>query len=235
MEIHNLMEDLVLSTVDELFDAQAQGTTGGWCTCRQCRMDVACFVLNRLKPEYVLSGRGVAYSEQDYQEKLQRVADVVSLVKEGWARINAAPRPNHTRDGDATSSAGCDGTFDGPVFNLRPIMGRLFNGLTFEPISSVEVSLNDEHGLVRMMDSNWLNPYPLVSNTGGTFTFWPFPVGASSIGETRAFSFTINASPAGFEPLSHYVEFTVQAEARPICQLSMQTVHRLPDLYVFQA
>ncbi len=235
MEIHNLMEDLVLSTVDELFDAQAQGTTGSWCTCRQCRMDVACFVLNRLKPEYVLSGRGVAYSEQDYQEKLQRGADVVSLVKEGWARINAAPRPNHTRDGDASGSAGCDGSFDGPVFNLRPIMGRLFNGLTFEPISSVEVSLNDDHGLVRMMDSNWLNPYPLVSNTGGTFTFWPFPVGASSIGETRAFSFTINASPAGFEPLSHYVEFTVQSEARAICQLSMQTVHRLPDLYVFQA
>jgi len=235
MDIHNLMEDLVLSTVDELFDAQALGTTGTWCTCRQCRMDVACFVLNRLKPEYVLSGRGVAYSEQDYQEKLQRGADVVSLVKEGWARINAAPRPNHTRAGDGSGSAGCDDSFDGPVFNLRPIMGRLFNGLTFEPISSVEVSLNDEHGLVRMMDSNWLNPYPLVSNTSGTFTFWPFPVGASSIGETRTFSFTIDASPAGFEPLSHYVEFTVQAEARPICQLSMQTVHRLPDLYVFQA
>jgi competence protein ComFB len=235
MEIHNLMEDLVTSTVDELFDAEAKGNTSGWCTCKQCRMDVACFVLNRLKPEYVLSGRGVAYSEQDYQEKLQRGADVASLVKEGWARINAAPRPNHMHTGGTLSAAGCEDSFDGPVFNLRPIMGRLFNGLTFEPISSIEVALNDERGLVRMMDSNWLNPYPLVSNTGGTFTFWPFPVSASSVGETRSFSFTISASPAGFEPLSHFVEYTVQAEFRSICQLSMQTVHRLQDLYVFPA
>lgn len=235
MEIHNLMEDLVISTVDELFDAQMQGATGLWCTCRQCRMDVACYVLNRLKPEYVLSGRGVAYSEQDYQEKLQRGADVVSLVKEGWARINAAPRPNHTHTGAPPVETGCEEAFQGPVFNLRPMMGRLFNGLTFEPVTSVEVSLSDEHGLVRMMDSNWLNPYPLVSNTGGTFTFWPLPVGAGAVGETRSFSFTINAAPAGFEPLAHFVEFTVQAEARPICQLSLQTVHRLPDLYVFPA
>ena len=66
MDIHNLMEDIVLDTVNELFDAKVQGASSVWCTCRQCRMDVACFVLNRLKPEYVLSGRGGAYSEIDY-------------------------------------------------------------------------------------------------------------------------------------------------------------------------
>ena len=229
MDIHNLMEDLVVKTVDELFDAEAKGSTGTWCTCRQCRMDVACFVLNRLKPEYVLSGRGVAYSETDYGEKLQRGADVASLVKEGWAKINAAPRPNHSgRSGDE-----CRDVPAGPVFNIRPIMGRLFNGATFEPLIDAKVSLIDENGLVKMMDSNWTNPYPLAKNTVGTFTFWPFPVPSGAPGERRTFAFTITAHPEGFEELSHYIELEAVSEAAPICQFSMQSVHRLQDLYVF--
>ncbi|MBN2875315.1 MAG: late competence development ComFB family protein [Spirochaetales bacterium] len=229
MEIHNLIEDLVIKTVDELFDAQADGATKSWCTCKQCRMDVACYVLNRLKPEYVLSGRGVAYSELDYGEKLQRGADVVSLVREGWAKINAAPRPNHAhRSGDESRELPT-----GPVFNLLPIMGRLFNGETFEPIVDAQVSLVGDSGLVRMMDSNWSNPYTLVKNTNGTFTFWPYPVSSEAVGEVKRFSFTITAHPAGYEEMSHYMEFEITAEATPVWQISMQTVHRLPDLYIF--
>jgi len=229
MDIHNLMEDFVIETVDELFDAEAKGSTGQWCTCKQCRMDVSCYVLNRLKPEYVLSGRGVAYSETDYGEKLQRGADVASLVKEGWARINAAPRPNHDRE--RTDERRDVPT--GPVFNVRPIMGRLFNGATFEPIVDARVSLIDDSGIVRMMDSNWTNPYPLAKNTNGMFTFWPFPVPCKKAGERRRFAYTITASPEGFEELSHYIEFEVVSEAAAICQFSMQTAHRLQDLYVF--
>lgn len=229
MEIHNLMEDLVIKTVNELFDTEAKGVSSGWCTCRQCRMDVACFVLNRLKPEYVLSSRGLAYSETDYGEKLQRVADVVSMVKEGWARINSTPRPNHS----ARFGEDCRDVPSGPVFNLRPIMGRLFNGATFEPLADTKVSLLDQHGLVKMMDDNWSNPYPLAKNTSGTFTFWPFPVSCKKVGERRTFSFTVTAHPDGFEELSHYIELDVLAEAVPICQFSMQSVHRLQDLYVF--
>jgi len=229
MEIHNLMEDLVTKTVNELFDAEAKGASGGYCTCRQCRMDVACYVLNRLKPEYVLSSRGVAYSETDYGEKLQRVADVASLVKEGWTKINAAPRPNHD------VSAASDGrlTLAGPVFNIRPVMGRLFNGETFEPIVDAEVSLEDEGGLVRMMDSNWTNPYPLARNTNGMFTFWPCPVPCPEAGERRRFSFSIRTAPEGFDELSHYFEVELVSEAQPVLQFSMQAAHRLQDLYVF--
>ncbi|GAB1457218.1 MAG: late competence development ComFB family protein [Spirochaetia bacterium] len=229
MEIHNLMEDLVTKTVDELFDAGAQGATGSWCVCKQCRMDVACYVLNRLKPEYVLSGRGVAYVETDYGEKLQRGADVASLVKEGWARINATPRPHH----DLHQSDLCKDMAPGPVFNIRPIMGRLFNGATFEPIVDANISLSSESGLVKMMDSNWTNPYPLAKNTNGTFTFWPYPVPSKKVGERRVFSFTITTASEGFDELRHFLELEIVSEAVAVCQFSMQSVHRLPDLYVF--
>ncbi len=171
----------------------------------------------------------MAYSETDYAENRQRGADIASLVKEGWARINAAPRPHHAmRSGDA-----CHDVPAGPVFNVRPIMGRLFNGATFEPIVDAMVSLLDESGLVKMMDSNWTNPYPLARNTNGTFTFWPFPVPSAAVGERRRFSFTITTHPEGFEALSHYVELDLVSEAVAVCQFSMQSVHRLQDLYVF--
>ena len=163
MEIHNLMEDMVTQTVDELFDAGSKGEADGWCTCRQCRLDVACYALNRLKPEYVLSGRGVAYADLDYNEKLQRTADVVTYVREGWRRINASPRPNHA----VFASGDCTALPPGPVYNFRPIVGRLFNGSSFEPIVDARVSLLDENGLVRMMDTTWFNPYDLVRNTNG--------------------------------------------------------------------
>jgi len=230
MEIHNLMEDMVKSTVDELFDAGRPGDSS-WCTCQQCRMDVACYVLNRMKPEYVVSSRGLAHAEQDYNEKLQRLADVVSLVREGWARINASKRPHFEHKSRITPVT----LPEGPVYNFPPIMGRLFDGGNFAPIEDLIVSLLDEKGnVVAMMDANWQNPSPLVKNTAGTFIFWPFPVKASDIRKERLFTFRV-VVPASerYDELSHYIELRFVAQERAQDQFSMQEVYRLPDLYLF--
>lgn len=229
MEIHNLMEDLVLDTVNELFDSKEKGSAGSWCTCGQCRQDVACFVLNRLKPEYVVSGRGVAYVEQDYGEKLQKIADVVSLVREGWSKVNASKRPNHPH----TLAADEQTRIAGPVFNLPPIMGRLFNGSNFEPISNITIKLYDGDTLVPMMDSNWQNPCSIVEHTAGTFIFWPHPVPCTVLGESRLFSYEIRAEIPGFEDLNHFVELEVVSSATACLQFSMHAMHHLADLIVF--
>ncbi len=229
MEIHNLMEDLVLDTVNELFDSKEKGSAGSWCTCGQCRQDVACFVLNRLKPEYVVSGRGVAYVEQDYGEKLQKIADVVSMVREGWSKVNASKRPNHPH----TPLADGQTRIAGPVFNVPPIMGRVFNGSNFEPISNITISLHDGDNPVQMMDSNWQNPCTIVEHTAGTFIFWPLPVPCTTLGESRMFSYEIRAVIPGFEDLNHFVELEVPASATACQQFSMHAVHHLADLIVF--
>lgn len=229
MEIHNLMEDLVLDTVDELFDSKDKGSAGSWCTCGQCRQDVACFVLNRLRPEYVVSGRGVAYVEQDYGEKLQKIADVVSMVREGWSKVNASKRPHHPH---STSNAERI-RIEGPVFNLPPIMGRVFNGSNFEPISNITVKLYEGETLVPMMDSNWQNPCMIVENTAGTFIFWPRPVQCSVPGESRVFSYEVRAEIPGFEDKNHFIELEVVSAPAACLQFSMHAVHHLADLLVF--
>lgn len=229
MEIHNLMEDLVKSTVDELFDTN-RPEQASWCTCQQCRLDVACYVLNRMKPEYVLSSRGLAHSEQDYNEKLQRIADVVTLVREGWAKINATPRPHfdHTRSAVAVQLPA------GPVYNFPPIMGRLFDGVNFSPLADLSVCLTDNQGrLVPMMDANWQNPYPLVKNLAGTFIFWPYPVEGEGGKAERLFTFKVSAACEGYDGLEHFIELRVPLQEKVQDQFSMQAIHRLPDMYLF--
>lgn len=229
MDIHNLMEDLVKATVNELFDAEERGATGSWCTCRQCRMDVACYVLNRIRPEYVVSSRGIAYTEQDYGEKLQKTADVVSMAREGWARINATKRPGHDHTGRELEAAAPEG----PVFNVPPLMGRVFNVSNFEPVSGVTVSLYNQDELLPMIDANWQNPYSIVKNTAGTFIFWPRPRQAPSVGQALTLALRLHMSLAGFEDLDHYLELKLVSEAKSHTQFSMQSVYRLPDLYMF--
>jgi len=229
MEIHNLMEDLVKSTVNELFDAEEKGKSS-WCTCYQCRMDVACYVLNRMKVEYVVSSRGLVHAEQDYNEKLQRIADVVSLVREGWSKINATKRPHFEH---SNKQIGVQ-VPAGPVYNIPPIMGRLFHGLDFSPMQDVDVSLIDADGsLVAMMDPNWQNPCTLVKNTAGTFIFWPFPLVAKAGAGEKLFSFGIVIKKAGFDDLTRFIEFRLACAGSAQDQFSLEEVHHLPDLYLF--
>jgi competence protein ComFB len=228
MEIHNSMEDVVFRVIDELFKAGPTDESQKMCTCEQCRMQVACFVLNRLTPEYTLSGRGIAYSEADYQEKLQKHADIVSLVKKGWVKINAVPRPNHL-----LGHQGEQEEIEGPVFNFKPIMGRLFDGVSFKPVENAFIELYEGGTLVTMMDINWTNPYHLVKSNNGIFTFWPMPIKTDKAGEKRNFTLKIHAKSEGFEDITRYMEFDLTSEETPMYYLSKEEIIRLPDIYIF--
>jgi competence protein ComFB len=229
MEIHNLMEDIVLKTVNELFD-QEEGTKRlGYCTCYQCRMDTSFYVLNRTKAEYVISGRGVAYAESDYMDKLQRNADLYTLIREGWTRINQTKRP-HFVHGSGKERPGYPLP---PVFNFPPIIGRLFKSSNFEPLVDIQVSLFHEGKLMEMIDPNWQNPYEVVSNTAGTFIFWPYPETSERSGEEKVFEFEIRAKVEGFEDFQHFFEIKLVAEETLISEFSNERSYKLPDLCIF--
>ena len=77
MDIRNIMEDAVKVLVEELFEREDREKRLGYCTCDQCKLDVQCYVLNRVKPEYIVSSRGLAYSEKEGLDKVQRRADLI--------------------------------------------------------------------------------------------------------------------------------------------------------------
>lgn len=227
MRVHNLVKDLVIQRAEEMFSRQAELEAKGLCASADCLLDVVCYVLNRVPPEYVVSGRGVAHSETgEYNQKLQRLADITRLIHEGMEVVTRNRRPR--------GSGSFEHDREGIFFNFPSIIGRLFNGVTFEPIAGVSVSLKDEQGsLVRVIDPNWQNPYAMVPNTAGTFLFWPHPVRAEEENLERRFLFTLAVDDEQYEPFRY--AFPLEVSSRPQFMDFVNTTasHRLKDLYLF--
>jgi competence protein ComFB len=229
MDIRNIMEDAVKVLVEELFEREDREKRLGFCTCDQCKLDVACYVLNRVKPEYIVSSRGLAYSEKEGLDKVQRQADLISLVKEGWGKVSHSPRPTSDHVGGRKE----DLEREGPIFNFPTIMGRVFDGRTFAPLGEGAVRLFAEGVEAEMVDPNWQNPFVLAGATGGTYIFWPSPIAASAQEGERKFVFEIKVEVPGFDLVSHYVEIDLSPERSMRMDFSLQRVHKVPDIYLF--
>jgi competence protein ComFB len=229
MEIHNTTEDLVFAKVEAIFDSiTREGNPENFCLCYQCRMDTACYVLNRVEPRYIVSNRGVARIEQENLQRQQKDADIAALVYEGLKRINHNQRPNAIHQDGAAPAA-----VNTPVFNIPTIVGRLFSGTNFAPMSNVKVELHRNGELVSMKDNNWQNPYVLVANTEGTFTFWPNSVPAETAGLRKIFEYSIKIEAPGLETLNHFFKIPVNSEIQSAAAYSMGRTFKLPDLYMF--
>jgi competence protein ComFB len=229
MDIRNIMEDSVKAMVGELFEREDREKRLGYCTCDQCKLDVACYVLNRVKPEYIVSSRGLAYSEKEGLDKVQRRADLISFVKEGWGKVSHAPRPTSDHVGGNPMKI----ELEGPVFNFPTIMGRVFDGRTFAPLGEGDVRLLSEGIEADMVDPNWQNPFVLAGATGGTYIFWPRSMLASTEEGERKVSFEIKVEVPGLEGLSHYIEIATVPERSARLDFSLQRVFKVPDLYLF--
>jgi competence protein ComFB len=229
MEIRNIMEDSVKVLVEELFEREDREKMLGFCTCDQCKLDVECYALNRVKPEYIVSSRGLAYSEKEGLEKVQRQADLISLVKEGWGKVSHSPRPTS----DHIAGKPLDASQSGPFYNFPTLMGRVFDGRTFAPLGEGAVRLIFEAAEAEMVDPNWQNPFVLAGATGGTFIFWPRPQQASRGDGEKNFVFEVKVEVPGLESLSHYIEVDIEPERNMRLDFSLQRVLKVPDLYLF--
>jgi len=226
MDIHNTTEDLVVAEVNAICDTlEREDDRKGICTCNQCRQDTICYVLNRAEPRYVVSHRGVARIEKDPQTQ----ADIAALVYEGIKRVSHNQRPNFTHGGNAQAQAAGENT---PIFSTPTIMGRVFNGVNFSPMTGISVELLQNGALVAMRDNNWQNPYTLIPSTGGTFTFWPKPVPTEKTETRRIFEYTVKIAAPGFAELDHVFTIPVISELTSH-SFSLSRTFKLPDLYLF--
>jgi len=224
--IHNVMEEAVLRIVDEICDEEEAGEGSRYCTTTECRMDVACYMLNRIPQRYVSSARGQAHTELELASDQQLFVDLVTLAHEGLRRVSSVRRTFYGNDRAQVEAV------HGPRFYLPTIKGRLLNGETFELVTNVDVLLLRDDEPVGMLDSRWQNPYTIVENTAGTYLFWPAPVAAEQTGVDQAFEFEIRVNASGYEPLRHF--FTIDRTSIDQIPDAMEISgeHRLPDLYL---
>jgi competence protein ComFB len=230
MEIHNIIEELVFGSIQTIIDSfESKGNPEKLCFCEQCRADVACYVLNRCTPRYIVSNRGVARLKQDAFEWQQLEADISTLIHNGIRRIQHNQRPNAPHG----TSARQDKALSLLSYNIPVIVGRIFDGSTFAPLAGVKVELRSNGELVEMKDHNWQNPYTLVSNTAGSFTFWPMPVPAETADDHKIFEYSIVIESSEYETLIHYFKIPVVSQLQSTVSFSIERTFKLPDLYMF--
>ena len=230
MELHNTVKNTVIYKVDEVFETLKNEKLGRYCICQQCRMDVICYVLNRTPPRYIVSNRGASRAMWEGVERQQQSADITALIYEALKRVSHNQRENFSHY-DETGAVDLD--LNRPVFNVPTIMGRVYNGNNFAPLSDVVLELFRDGELVAMKDRNWQNPCHIVSNLEGNFSFWPAPVTASRADDHRIFEYTLRVSAAGFETLNHFLKIPVASEIQPAASFSLERTFKLPDLYMF--
>ena len=230
MDIHNASEDIVYSTVHKIFDEiQNSGNQDGYCLCYQCRVDTICFTLNRVEPHYIVSNRGLSRIEHSGINHQQSEADIAILVYKGLRLVNHNLRPTAPHDGSTRVSY----RSNHPVYDIPTISGRIFNGISFEPVTGIEVGLYCDGELVQMRNNNWQNPFIMIPSTPGIFTFWPAPVIADAPELTNVFKYSVKVKSPDYEPLNHFFSIEATSKFHNSNSYTLNRTYKLPDLYIF--
>lgn len=228
MNVHNVMEEIVYSEVNELFQT-AKASNAPWltCTCTQCVLDTICYVLNRVQPRYIKSGRGLAHSQlEEMLDKSQISADINRIALEGMKQVLSTQRPHADKNAHLPEI---------PVFNFPTFVGRILDGLTFEPAKDISVLLLLNGKPAESIDPTWENPYKISSHTPGTYTFWVKPIAADSENIKKVFPFEIRVEKMGSETLTYFFELGITSETFLRTAYNSENSFSLPDLHIFQA
>ena len=230
MDIHNTNEDVVFNQAEKIFEEiQKNGNPEKFCLCEQCRSDTICFTLNRIEPYYITSNRGLTRLEHTGIKHQQVEADVTALLYKGIKLVNHNLRPTAPHDGSSIEKP----NINSPVFDIPTISGRIFDGISFEPIVNIEIALYSEGELVPARNNNWQNPYTIVPSTPGVFSFWPAPLVATTVDISKDLRFTIKVSSPNYEVLNHHFEITLISRNLGLHSQTLNRSFVLPDLYLF--
>ena len=233
MNVHNIMEEYVEKHINELY-GQLVSDKAPWlsCDCDSCRNDAISYVLNRIAPHYIVSGRGAVYTAQ-ILEDTQLKADVNALSIEAIRVISSVQRPFH-KISAALNSEAMEKKQDTPHFNFPIISGSVYDGNTFEPIPDAVISLLDNKGNVLMHDFSWPNPTKTFNSTKGSFSFWPASIPCSKAEESKKFYFTLEVKANGFTSVREAFEIVVMSEENIQNNMSKSLTMKIKDIILFK-
>ncbi|HCL57442.1 MAG TPA: hypothetical protein DHW82_10600 [Spirochaetia bacterium] len=175
MFLKNLAEDHVIKVVQDVLSDLPDV-----CKCSICIEDITTYVLNRVSPYYISSGRGILHMEKDIEPFIQDQADIYTLVLQAIDIINKRRKSNvHTKndDGLLLLSRKENEIVSDFYLNFPYIVGRILDSSYLKPKGDLKVQLmifqNDKYVLCPMKEPNWTNPYQVPDQFSGYFTFWP--------------------------------------------------------------
>ncbi|MCK5197903.1 MAG: late competence development ComFB family protein [Spirochaetales bacterium] len=208
MNVHNIMESIVIDTVNEIFkDKEKDGFQ--MANSLQCKLDVACYVLNRIKPVYIISGRGLLHFEDNYHELIQTKVDMVTLINEGIKKVLETKRPYYeVKETTRNISTRY-------MYNFPSIIGSVLMGDNFVPAENISISLYFENTLAGMIDNTWQNPFTSSQKHKRHVILSCLPLLLQmKIDEERVFHFELRIDDSAYDPISHFFELKLKSERK---------------------
>ncbi|MDH4129424.1 MAG: late competence development ComFB family protein [Spirochaetota bacterium] len=229
MILRNNMEDFVLNVVNEML----KDSKDNFWQNDAHRHDLACYVLNRVKPRYVTSGRGILHSEIILEKNIQENVDIFSLVAEGM-RVISSRRTESDRNADNKDDY--DETEDF-YFNFPYFLGKVISMNTWEELSGVIVTLkhkvDDNFVISPMINSQWLNPYTISEETSGYYTFFPHHIKDEKLKSTsKTFQFMLHFEHPKIEPFERHFSIDSTSERGIPSIFQRGLIHRIDDVYI---
>jgi competence protein ComFB len=231
MKVHNIMEEYVKSRIELLYN-QLNQNKPSWltCDCDICRDDAISYVLNRIPPRYIVSGRGAVHNS-DLLNNSQINADVDALGLEGIRLINSVQRPYHKTPAAKKND---EHTAAGPSFNFPVFIGGVYDGMTFEPLTDAQISLKNESCTAEMIDRTWSNPCSTYKSTRGAYSFWVKPIAAEKSDISRHFHFTLEVTAEGFTRVNYGFDIPVVSETDRRLEMNSSYSLKIQDLFLFK-
>ena len=224
-KIFNVAEDEVVKKVNALYD-QVKTMQLDWlkCDCQQCRLDTICYVLNRVPPKYIVSGRGANHVLASRKNR-QHSADMEKLIIEGMKIVNSVSRPFHnTIKAEQKKNKG-------DVYNFPTFYGVVLDGITFEPLENAKITLLKDGEVCKMIDFTWLNPCTVRKSMNGTYSFLVESIPADD--EIKDINFRLEVEADGYEKLIHNFSTKVLKENAERDSSSTTYSMKIQDLFLF--
>ncbi|MCX7883246.1 MAG: late competence development ComFB family protein [Brevinematales bacterium] len=214
-ELKNILEDIVWHRIEEMEESKK-----GILSPLQ-KVEMAAYVLNRMRPLYTTSSRGFVYMIQKYENDPQFLADIWVLLSQA---VKIVQRSKDTEVGSPSLQ-------EGKLYYFFPrIYGRVLEGKTMAPIEDGEVSLWQGESLVPSYYAKWYNPYHIKPDEGGWYAFAPFPEEAHEK-KSREFTFIIQVNTFSKR---HLYSFSLEVQPREwrMGEEVFGEVFEVPDIYI---
>ena len=216
MIIKNILEDVVTNAVVEMLKDYKPKLL----KCSAFIEDIVCYVLNRIPPKYITSGRGILHLELESEVNTQRIVDIYAIIKEALQIISSRRREDDDKrlmEDDFFFNENIIQTKEYHI-NFPYFTGRVLKHDQSELTENVKVSLFFKKAgnfeLAPMISLNWKNPFVTNKSTYGYYTFWVSPM-VSRIQdgpEEEVITFKFVYEIAKIEPIEKIVDIRVYSE-----------------------
>jgi competence protein ComFB len=233
MELHNLMEDIVLKFLDEMLADRKD-----ICKCDQCKSDIMCYTLNKIKPMYVISARGIIHTENENRFRFQNEIDVMTTLSEAIDVVSVQKRHDVGKNisilEGKKSDILDDKTGEGFYFNFPQLVGRVFDSADLSPVQDAEIKLSGETGKedIKMFNDYWQNPVKIIKAMDGGYTFWAYPLKADKAGLQKDFQFSLTVSKEGYEPAAKFFLVRVVSQKGITQHISRDNIFSIEDIFI---